>query len=105
CAHRARVLLQHGVLMPAKSSDEILKVAGHEIRITHPDKAYFTKGVKLSKLDIARYFVSVAGGALNGIRNRPIVLKRFVNGAEQPPFYQKRAPENLPDFLRTVTLS
>ena len=87
------------------SADAVLDVAGHQVRITHPDKPYFTKGVKLSKLDIAQYYLAVAEGALNGIRDRPIVLKRFVNGAEQPPFYQKRAPENLPEFLRTVTLS
>jgi len=47
----------------------------------------------------------VAEGALNGIRNRPIVLKRFVDGAEGQAFYQKRAPTNTPDWLETVTLS
>jgi DNA ligase D-like protein (predicted polymerase) len=51
------------------------------------------------------YYRSVAEGAVNGIRNRPVVLKRFVDGAEEPPFYQKRAPENRPDWMRTVTLS
>jgi DNA ligase D-like protein (predicted polymerase) len=52
-----------------------------------------------------RYYLSVASGALNGIRDRPIVLKRFVNGAEGEAFYQKRAPEQRPAWLRTVTLS
>ena len=52
-----------------------------------------------------QYYLSVADGALNGIRDRPIVLKRFVNGAEGEPFYQKRAPDNRPEWLRTVTLS
>ena len=52
-----------------------------------------------------RYFLSVAPAALDGIQDRPIVLKRFVNGAGGEPFYQKRAPENLPPYLRTVTLS
>src|ERR1051325_3865901 len=84
---------------------EVLSIDGHEVRVTNPDKPYFTRDVKLSKLDVVRYFLSVAGGALNGIRDRPIVLKRFVNGAEAEPFYQKRAPENHPDWLRTVTLS
>jgi DNA ligase D-like protein (predicted polymerase) len=51
------------------------------------------------------YYLSVAEGAVNGIRHRPVVLKRFVDGAEEPPFYQKRAPENRPDWMRTVTLS
>jgi len=84
---------------------EILVVEGHEVRITHPDKPYFSKETKLSKIDIVRYYLSVAPGALGGIRDRPIVLKRFVNGAESEPFYQKRAPENHPTWLRTATLS
>ena len=50
------------------------------------------------------YYLSVADGALRGIRDRPVVLKRFVNGAEGEAFYQKRAPENRPAWLRTVTL-
>ncbi len=52
-----------------------------------------------------RYYLSVAPGALAGIRDRPLVLKRFVNGAEAPAFYQKRAPEQRPEWIRTVTLS
>jgi bifunctional non-homologous end joining protein LigD len=83
----------------------LLTVDGHEVRITHPDKPWFTREAKLTKLDIVEYYLAVAPGALAGIRDRPIVLKRFVNGAEAPPFYQKRAPENLPPWLRTVTLS
>ena len=89
----------------AKDDVEILDVGGREVRVTHPRKPYFTRGVKLSKVDIVKYFLSVAPGAIAGIRGRPIVLKRFVNGAEGEPFYQKRAPENLPEYLRTVTLS
>ncbi len=76
-----------------------------EVRITHPSKPYFTRQTKLTKLDIARYYLSVAEGALRGIRDRPIVLKRFVNGAEGEVFYQKRAPSDRPDWLRTVSLS
>ncbi len=82
-----------------------LDVFGREVAITHPSKPYFTKQARLTKLDIARYFVAVAEGALSGIRDRPIVLKRFVDGAEAEPFYQKRAPSKRPDWLRTVTLS
>jgi bifunctional non-homologous end joining protein LigD len=86
-------------------SVEILSIDGHEVRITHPDKPYFSKEVKLSKLDIVQYYLSVAPGALNGIRNRPIVLKRFVDGAEGEAFYQKRAPSARPAWLPTVRLS
>jgi len=84
---------------------EIVSVDGHEVRVTHPDKPYFSAQTKLSKLDLVQYYLSVAPGALNGIRDRPIVLKRFVDGAEGQAFYQKRAPTNLPQYLRTATLS
>ena len=92
--------------MAKKPEDvETLLVAGREVRVTHPDKPYFSREAKLSKLDLVRYYLSVADGALCGIRDRPIVLKRFVNGAEGEAFYQKRAPEQRPDWLRTVTLA
>ena len=89
----------------AEDTAEVLSVEGCEVRVTHPDKPYFSKQAKLSKLDIVRYYLSVAPGALAGIRDRPIVLKRFVDGADGQAFYQKRAPANLPPWLRTVTLS
>jgi DNA ligase D-like protein (predicted polymerase) len=73
--------------------------------VTHPDKLYFSKQTKLSKLDVVRYYLSIAPGALMGIRDRPLVLKRFVNGAEGEAFYQKRAPTDRPSWLRTVTLA
>lgn len=84
---------------------ELLEIAGREIRITHPEKLYFSKQTRLSKLDLVRYYLSVAPGALAGIRDRPIVLKRFVNGADGEAFYQKRAPSERPSWLRTVTLA
>src|SRR6201993_328441 len=84
---------------------EMLSIGGREVRISHPDKLYFTKQVKISKFDIVKYYLAVAPGALQGIEDRPIVLKRFVNGAEQEAFYQKRAPGDRPEWLRTVTLS
>ena len=68
------------------------------------DKPYFTRQVQLSKLDLVRYYLSVAPGALAGIRDRPIVLKRFVNGAEGEAFYQKRAPGEPACLAATVTL-
>jgi bifunctional non-homologous end joining protein LigD len=82
-----------------------LSIEGRDVNVTNPDKLYFSKEAKVSKLDLVRYYLSVAPGALAGIRDRPIVLKRFVQGAEGEAFYQKRAPEKRPDWLRTVTLS
>src|SRR5207249_6255588 len=84
---------------------EVLSIEGREVRVTHPDKPYFSRQTKLSKLDILRYYLSVAPGALAGIQDRPIVLKRFVDGAEGEAFYQKRAPAERPPWLRTVVLS
>jgi DNA ligase D-like protein (predicted polymerase) len=88
-----------------KEAAEVLTVAGREVAITNPGKPYFSRDAKLSKLDVVRYYLSVADGALAGIVDRPIVLKRFVEGAEEPPFYQKRAPEKRPPWIRTVQLS
>jgi bifunctional non-homologous end joining protein LigD len=88
-----------------EEATEVLSIEGREVRVTHPDKLYFSRQTKLSKLDLVRYYLSVAPGALAGIQDRPIVLKRFVNGAEAPAFYQKRAPTDRPSWMRTVTLS
>src|SRR5438034_9536196 len=91
--------------MGKEEASETLSIEGREVRITHPDKLYFSAQARVSKLDLVRYYLSVAQGALSGIRDRPIVLKRFVNGAEGEAFYQKRAPAQRPEWLRTVTLS
>src|SRR5687767_11373556 len=91
--------------MAKKDAAAVLSIDGREVRISNPDKAYSSRDVKLSKMDVVKYYLSVANGAVGGIRDRPSMLKRFVDGAEKPPFYQKRAPENRPDWLRTVTLS
>src|SRR5256714_3244260 len=91
--------------MAKKQAAEVLTVNGREIQISNPDKLYFSRDVKLTKLQVVQYYLSVADGAVRGIRDRPNMLKRFVNGAESPPFYQKRAPENTPNWLRTVTIS
>jgi bifunctional non-homologous end joining protein LigD len=84
---------------------EVISIDGREVRVTHPGKLYFSRQTKVSKLDLVRYYLSVAPGALGGIADRPIVLKRFVNGAEAEAFYQKRAPAERPAWLRTVTLA
>src|SRR6267142_1654837 len=90
--------------MTKEAASIVLSVDGREVHITHPEKLYFSQA-KVSKLDLVRYYLSVSPGALAGIRHRPIVLKRFVNGAEGEAFYQKRAPSDRPSWLRTVTLA
>jgi bifunctional non-homologous end joining protein LigD len=84
---------------------EVLTILGREVRITNPRKLYFSRETRVEKLELVRYYLSVADGAMAPIRGRPIVLKRFVDGAEKPAFYQKRAPDPRPDWLRTTTLS
>jgi bifunctional non-homologous end joining protein LigD len=91
--------------MAKEAESHVLSVEGREIQVTHPDKLYFSAQARISKLDLVKYYLSVASGALAGIRDRPIVLKRFVNGAEAEAFYQKRAPAQRPPWVRTVTLS
>jgi bifunctional non-homologous end joining protein LigD len=81
-----------------------LEVAGRTVRVTNPDKVYFPVAGH-TKLDLVRYYLAVAEGALRGIRNRPMALKRYPDGADGEFFYQKRAPANRPPFVRTVTLS
>jgi bifunctional non-homologous end joining protein LigD len=88
-----------------KETEAVLSIADRKVRITHPEKLYFSSQVRVTKLDLVRYYLSVAPGALAGIQDRPIVLKRFVNGAENEAFFQKRAPAQRPDWLRTVVLS
>jgi DNA ligase D-like protein (predicted polymerase) len=83
---------------------EVLEIGGREVTVTNPDKVYFPRA-GYTKLDVVRYFLAVADGALTGVRGRPMALKRFVDGIEKEPFFQKRAPENRPDWLRVATLS
>ena len=83
---------------------EIVEVAGRAVTISNPDKVYFPR-TGHTKLDLVRYYLSVAEGALAGVRDRPMVLKRFVHGAEGEAFFQKRAPANRPDWLESVVLS
>ena len=90
--------------MAKEESSKVLAIEGRDVQITHPDKLYFSQA-QISKLDLVQYYLSLAPGALLGIKDRPIVLKRFVNGAEGEAFYQKRAPAQRPSWLRVVTLS
>ena len=98
----AGVAVSYGGPMPARK--EILEVTGHEVTISNPDKVYFPR-TGHTKLDLVRYYLAVAGGAVRGVGRRPMALKRFVNGAEGEFFFQKRAPASRPDWIDTVELS
>ena len=79
------------------------EIAGHEVPITNPDKVFFPKA-GYTKLDLVKYYAAVAEGAIRGVAGRPMALKRYVNGADEEPFFQKRAPEKRPDWIDTVEL-
>ena len=83
---------------------EILTINGREVTVSNPRKVYFPE-TGHTKLDLVKYYQAVAEGALRGAGGRPMALKRFVDGAAGQPFFQKRAPENVPEFLRTATLT
>jgi DNA ligase D-like protein (predicted polymerase) len=88
--------------MPDKS--ELVEVAGRRVSISNPDKVFFT-GPGYTKRDLVAYYLAVADGALRGAGGRPMALKRFVNGAEGEYFFQKRAPDSRPEWVRTVQLA
>jgi len=88
----------------AKAKQEILSLAGHEVVVSNPDKVFFPQA-GITKLELVQYYLAVAEGALRGVARRPQILKRFVNGAEAEPFYQKRAPVKRPAWLDIATFT
>jgi len=86
----------------AKARKEVLRVAGHEVAVSNPDKLYFPKA-GITKLEVVQYYLAVAEPVLRAVARRPMILKRYVDGAEGEPFYQKRAPEKRPAFVDVAT--
>ena len=81
----------------------VLKVAGREVTVSHPDKVIFPEpGV--TKLDLINYYLAVSEGALRGVAGRPMILKRFVKGIDEEAIFQKRAPKNRPDWVEVAEL-
>jgi DNA ligase D-like protein (predicted polymerase) len=87
----------------AEPKKMVFELAGREVTISNPGKVFFPR-TGHTKLDMVRYYLAVAPGALAGVGARPMALKRFVNGAESEAFFQKRAPEKRPDWIKTVEL-
>lgn len=91
-----------------------LEVAGRQVTITHPDKVVFPRASTgettgtfsgpYTKLDLVRYYLSVADGALRGVAGRPMILKRFVKGITEEAVFQKRAPAKRPDWVDVAEL-
>ena len=88
----------------AKGEYTTVEAAGREVRLSNPAKVYFPKP-GWTKLDIATFYVELADAVLVHLRERPTVMKRFVNGIREEPIWQKRVPQNVPDWLQTATVS
>ena len=88
----------------AKAKQQILSLAGHEVTVSNPEKIYFPQA-GITKLELVQYYLAVADGALRGVARRPQIMKRFVDGAEGEPFYQKRAPPKRPAWLDIATFT
>src|SRR5687768_13821456 len=86
----------------AKASKEIFELDGHEVALSNPDKIYFPKA-GITKKQLVEYYLAVRDGVLRALARRPMILKRYVDGAEGEPFYQKRAPAKRPAFLDIAT--
>ncbi|HEY6001316.1 MAG TPA: DNA polymerase domain-containing protein [Anaeromyxobacter sp.] len=87
----------------AARKQELLPIAGREVAVSNPDKLYF-RAAGVTKLELVRYYLAVADGALRGVRDRPMALKRYVDGAEGEFFFQKRAPASRPPWVDVVEL-
>ncbi len=81
----------------------MVEVAGREVRLSNPDKVFFPD-TGATKLDLCRYYLAVADAALLHLRDRPTTLKRYVDGAAEEPFFQKRVPKGAPAWLQTATV-
>ena len=88
----------------AKSEFTMLEVAGREVRLSNPGKVYFPRP-GWTKLDLATYYAELADAVLVHVRDRPTVLKRFVNGIQEEPIWQKRVPQHVPEWLQTATVA
>jgi DNA ligase D-like protein (predicted polymerase) len=89
--------------MAAKAEREVILVAGREVQISNPGKVLFPE-VGYTKLDLVRYYLAVAPGALRAAGDRPNVLVRYPNGIGGEFFYQKRAPQSRPSWIEVVAL-
>ena len=88
----------------AKDDDAIvLELAGHEVRVTSPDKVFFPKA-GATKLDLVRYYEAVGEPLMATMQGRPLLMERYPNGATGKSFFQKRVPKGIPDWLQTTTV-
>jgi len=88
----------------ARAKHVTIEAAGHEVRLSNPSKVYFPQP-GFTKHDLVNYYLATADAVLVHLRERPTVMKRFVNGIEQEPIWQKRVPQHIPEWLQTATVA
>jgi DNA ligase D-like protein (predicted polymerase) len=91
-------------MSPSKREHEILEVSGRELRISSPGKLYFPEA-GITKLELAQYYIECEQAVVTGLRERPTVMKRWVDGVAGEPFFQKRVPDSAPEWLQTATVT
>jgi DNA ligase D len=82
----------------------MIEAAGTEVRVSNPTKVYFPER-GITKLDLINFYLECSEAVINHLRDRPTVLKRFVDGAAGKPFFQKRVPDTAPDWLQTAEVT
>jgi DNA ligase D len=87
----------------AAGDAEVLELAGRQVRVTSPGKVLFAERGE-TKLDLVRYYVAVGEPLMRAMGGRPVLMQRFPQGAGGPSFFQKRVPDNVPDWLETTTV-
>ena len=89
----------------ARSDDAVvLEIDGHEVRVTSPGKVLFEERGE-TKLDLVQYYLAVGDPIMRTMGGRPVLMQRFPHGAGGNSFYQKRVPDNAPDWLSTTIVS
>jgi DNA ligase D len=91
--------------MAAKKGEHtIVEACGHEIRVSNPGKVFFPER-SITKIDLVNYYLECQEAVVRHLRERPTVMKRWVNGVQGEPFFQKRVPDGAPDWLQTATVT
>jgi bifunctional non-homologous end joining protein LigD len=91
--------------MAAKKAEPVvIDVCGQEVRVSNPEKPFFPE-LGLTKLDLVNYYLECEQAVVRGLRDRPTVMKRWVDGVAGEPFFQKRVPDSAPEWLQTTTVT
>ena len=87
-----------------KAEHAVVDVCGHEVRVSNPGKVFFPEA-GVTKMDLVSYYLECEEAVVRHLRERPTVLKRWVDGVQGEPFFQKRVPDSAPDWLQTATVT